>query len=110
MKNSGTAGITSAACNNYVTTFAENHITEADLSDLTKHYLRDLGINVIGGILTVIRHVKTRTSSTTDAPLAPAHISSPELVKAVLPKSPQTISDMTDQQFRKFVIDWDVFK
>ena len=104
------AGIPSAACNNYPTTFAENRITEADLPDLTKNYLRDLSINVIGDVLAVIRHAKTCTSSTTDAPLTPAHVSSPELAKAVLPKSPQAISDMANQQFRKFAIDWDVFK
>ena len=104
------AGIPSAACNNYATTFAENRITEADLPDLTKNYLRDLGINVIGDFLAVIRHAKTCTSSTTDVPLTPAYVSSPELAKAVLPKSPQAISDMANQQFQKFAIDWDVFK
>ena len=104
------AGIPSAACNNYATTFAENCQTEADLPDLMKDYLQDLGINVIGDILAVIHHAKTHTSSMTDALLTPAHVSFSELVKAVLPKSPQAISDMTNQQFQESVIDGDVFK
>ena len=92
-------GIPSSACNNYATTFAENYQTEANLPDLMKNYLRDLGISVIGDILAVIHHAKTCTSSVTDALLTPAHVSSTELVKAVLPKSPQAISDMTNEQF-----------
>ena len=85
------AGIPSAACNNYATTFAENCLTEADLPDLTKDYLQDLGINVIADILAIICHDKTITSSMTDAPLIPVHVSSTELAKALLPKSPEAI-------------------
>lgn len=36
-----------------------NRITEVVLPDLTKEYLRDLELTVIGDILAILRHAKT---------------------------------------------------
>lgn len=102
------AGIPGATGDTYATKFVENRITENSLADLTKDYLHDLEIKVVGDILAILRHAKSHAPPTTTLSTSSSHASVTS--KAVLSKAPHASSDMTNPQFRKFRIDWDVFK
>ena len=86
----------------YAIIFSENRITEVLLPDLTKDNLQDLGITILGDALSILRHA--RTLSTTPIPSHTATLRVPSA------KLPQITTEMTLPQFRKFIIDWAVFK
>ena len=91
----------------YASTFIANRITEEFLSDLSKENITDLGITIVGDILGIIRHSKYLTSST--GPTVPPSSDIPRSKPATV-KQPCVTSGMTNPQFRKFRIDWDVYK
>ena len=80
-------------------------MNETILSELTKDNLQDLEITAIGDILSILKHSKTETPTTTNTRVVPSSI-----VKPPPPKLPQLTNGMTLPQFRKFKIDWTVFK
>ena len=92
----------------YATIFAENRITGTLLPELTKELLYDLGIKVLGDALAILQHAKHSTQSVDPPPQDIPDLSS--RIKAPSAKLPQLTADMTLPQFRKFKIDWDVFK
>ena len=51
------AGIPPEESATYVSGFANNRVTESSLPDLRKEYLKDLGITIIGNIITILRHI-----------------------------------------------------
>ena len=85
----------------YAKIFVQNRITGDLLSDLTKDTLQELGITVLGDCLAIVRHSRNSVSST---------ITQSVQIKAPAAKLPQINQEMTLQQFRKFLIDWNVFK
>ena len=109
------AGISSAESKMYAATFVTNRIMETMLPTLSKDYLIDLGVTIIGDILAIIQYAKsfsqpsfeaTSTTITSSIPTVP-----PESFNKRPPIRPAEISlDMTNQQFRKFKIDWGMFK
>ena len=108
-------GIPSAESIMYTTTFVTNRITETALSILSKDYLTDFVVTVIGDIIAIIQHDKsfsqpsseaTSTTITSSVPTIP-----PESINKRPPiRQPQITLDMTNQQFLKFKTDWGVFK
>ena len=78
------------------------------LHELTKEELSDLGITVLGDINNILRKAKASSTSSTSSlnQAGSANI----FMKAPTAKLPQLNEDMTLPQFRKFKIDWDVFK
>ena len=96
-----TAGIPETQSKAYAKIFSDNRMNETILSELTKDNLQDLEITAIGDILSILKHSKTET--TTNTRVVPSSIGKP-------PKLPQLTNEMTLPQFRKFKIDWTVFK
>ena len=101
------AGIREDTSKTYAKLFKNNHVTELLLPDLTKVHLSDLGITVIGDILIILWQAKKSSSNNTieTTTKSPAFTLKPPAAKLLL-----ITSDMTYLQFRKFRIDWEVFK
>ena len=87
----------------YAKIFVSNRITGELLPDLTKGTLQELGIDILGDCLAILRHARSLT-------VTPSVVTQPTPIKAPAAKLPQINTDMTLQQFRKFLIDWNVFK
>ena len=86
----------------YAKLFNEQRISESTIKDLTKEYLQELGITVLGDILLILQQCKIKATVEPSPPVA--------TIKAPSAKLPSLTSDMTKPQFRKFLIDWTVFK
>lgn len=74
------AGIPRSAAAQYAVTFTENRISMGMLLDLNKEYLKDMGITVLGDIISILKHAKdVQGQITTDRALksaSPSHSSS----------------------------------
>ena len=78
--------------------FHDNRVTDLLLPDLTKKFLTDHDITIIGDILlTILQHAKQAQSITINQTYTIA-------------KAPKIAADMTCPQFRKFNIDWTAYK
>ena len=99
------AGIPANTAHMYATAFINNWITETTLPQLNHQYLTELGIAIIGDVLTILAHTTSDPVPTTTTPNTT--FPPPKSTKA---KSPQFTSEMTHPQFHKFKIDWDIFK
>ena len=53
------AGIPAGDAANYAVTFTDNRISRAMLTDLTKEYLQDMGIGILGDIISILKHAKS---------------------------------------------------
>ena len=61
------AGISSAESKTYAATFATNHITKTTLPVLSKDYLINLGVTIIGHILATIQQAKSLSQPSSEA-------------------------------------------
>ena len=86
----------------YAKIFVTNRMTGDLLPDITKETLKELGIEILGDCLAIIKHARTIATKKTNV--------QPVQIKAPAAKLPEIKQDMTLQQFRKFLIDWNVFK
>ena len=98
------AGIPIAESDKYAQTFTDNRIL--DPKDLTRDLLKDLQITIVGDIIAIMKQVDIRKTDDLREPDAPSRPSA----KAPLVHIPQLKPDMTHAEFRKFGIDWSVFK
>ena len=53
------AGIPAGDAANYAVVFSDNRITRTMLMDLTKEYLNDMGISILGDVISILKHAKT---------------------------------------------------
>ena len=56
------AGIPPSDAGNYAVTFTEHRIQADMLSELTKEYLADMGITVLGDVIAILKHARTEHS------------------------------------------------
>ena len=100
------SGVPDKEAGEYATTFVANRVTEP--SDLTREILRDLGVTVIGDMMAIIKHAKKRPQSEEEqdngASKMPTRHHKPHL------DLPRLSNDITHAEFRKFRVDWDVYK
>ena len=95
----------------YAKIMKDNRIKAATLPDLNTELLKSLGITIIGDVLAIIRHAKSKCQATAE----PASISQSAMTPtfkapAAAAKLPSISNEMTHQQFRKIKIDWAVYK
>ena len=92
---------------NYANIMSTNRIS--DPSDLTRDLLKELGITIVGDAISIMKKVKitdqTETKRATNLTAAPSPRPRPTSVKP-----PELKSEMTHPEFRKYKIDWGVFK
>jgi len=65
------AGIPPSDAGNYAVTFTEHRIQPDMLSELTKEYLADMGITVLGDVIAILKHARiehTKVRQTIDQP------------------------------------------
>ena len=94
------AGIKEDEAKAYAKTFADNRVDLSFAPDLTKDLLKEMGVKVIGDIMSIMRYaspdIKPQRSHTAHA-------------KPTV-KMPELRAEMTHPEFRKFKVDWDVYK
>jgi len=103
------AGIPAAEADTYAEKFLNHRITDNNITCLTEQHLTDLDITVLGDKLSILKHVKTKFSSA----LSALDISEPYRLPAAAVsgiKTPIIRIKMTHAQFRKVLVDWDVYK
>lgn len=52
------AGIPPSDAGNYAVTFTENRIQPDMMADLTKEYLSEMGITVLGDVIAILKHAR----------------------------------------------------
>ena len=104
------AGIPAEATHQYAKSFTENRITAKLLPSMDRTFLRDLGITVIGDIMKILQCTSLGTSDSTTPITASSTSTTVPTVSHKSAKLPLIMSEMTHPQFRKFRIDWDLYK
>ena len=102
-----TAGIPATESARYAQAFSDNRIPGP--SDITKELLKDLGVTILGDIIRIMKVAHPSKDEEQQGGSGPPKKSTIS-VKAPSVTAPQLKSDMTHAEFRKFTIDWDVFK
>ena len=92
-------GICEESANNYADIFEDAKISMLNIDMIDKLTLNDMGIVVIGDVLSILKLGKKETGRSDQH----------SAVKLPSVKVPQLQAEMTSQQFRKFRVDWDVF-
>ena len=83
----------------YATSLVESQITEDELSELSHELLKEMNITVTGHRMKILKKVK----GTSTVPI------STKMVKSDI-KLPHINMSCSPSQFRKFLIDWDIYK
>ena len=109
------AGIREEHAARYAKVFAENDINLEAASELDRDYLEELGVKTIGHILAITkmaRKLKLEEDGHEASTATPTREATPSLPTAKPPqaKPPQAKSEMSKPDFRKFIIDWEVYK
>ena len=96
----------------YASIFVENRITEENLPEFQQIDLQELGITAFGDIKNILKRTRAlHTSSTPQSTPDSTNTPNPSIfMKTPAAKLPQLCADMTHPQFRKFRMDWSVFK
>jgi len=95
-------GIPDEVATQYAEIFYTNQLTEADIADIDKQMLITLQITVLGHQLKILR-LKQPTAIGNPQNTLPRS-------STTAAKSPSITFEMTHPQFRKFCVDWDVYK
>ena len=94
------AGLAENEAKIYAISFADNRVDPSFAPDLTKDLLKEMGVTVIGDIMNIMRYASPDTKPRTSHA---AHVK-PSV------KMPELRAEMTHPEFRKFKVDWDVYK
>ena len=94
------AGIQAESAIKHSKQFATNKMSKETLNMLDRTTLKELGVEILGEVLTILQISKTTSEATVTT-------AKPPTVPSVKP--PKLSLDMTQQQFRKYKIDWDIF-
>jgi|SRR6218665_1663764 len=62
------AGIPPSDAGNYAVTFTENRIQQDMIVDLTKEYLHEMGVTVLGDTIAILKHAKRVHTQVRDTP------------------------------------------
>ena len=101
------AGIAEDSSKTYAKSFKNNRVTDLLFPELTKELVNDLGKTIMDDILIILQQAKKSSSKNT----VETRIKSPAFtVKPPADKLLLITSDVAHPQFRKFRIDWEVFK
>ena len=98
------AGIPQDIAAQYLSSFQQNRITISVLSELDKDALTELGVNTLGDRLAILKLARSLSSQPT-TPVVPSVKDTSAKVKA-----PSVSTEMTKPQFRKFRVDWGIYK
>ena len=90
-----------ATLTTYAGLFVTNGFNEVSLGEINKDTLHELGVTVLGHKLAILAGARKRT-----APVVPQVATR----ASVTAKLTTVTHDMTHQQFRKFLQDWNVYK
>ena len=101
------AGIPDCHSTLYAKTFIANQQNKQTVPQLTAEHLEKMDIKVLGDQLAILQHIATLDIPATDRT---SHSSAAFKPPPASIKMPSIISDTTNQQFHKFVIDWNVYK
>ena len=104
------AGIPDDESSHYATIFTSNRITDRTIHTLNDDHLKGLGISVLGDRLAILDSIQSHSTVPDSTLPAPTQVSSIFKPPAASIKLPNIISDMTHPQFRKFMVDWHVYK
>ena len=78
-------------------------------TDLSKDILKELGISIIGDILAITKHAQADEDSKQDGRMACEQLKATAKTKSTA-KPPQVKAEMTKPEYRKFLVDWTVYK
>ena len=98
------AGIAESHRDKYAKTFADNEMDTSTATELTRDILAELGVTSIGHVLSILKFSREGDTK----PSIPTATSKPSAKPSLKP--PQLASDLTRPQFRKFKVDWGVYK
>ena len=90
-------GIPDTESQQYAGCFETNGLSEVEIPELDKDTLRELKITKLDHQLTILPHAKIKSTK----PKSPAFAAI---------KLPTVYPETTHPQFRKFFVDWDVYK
>ena len=91
----------------YAKTLYANQLNEQTVLQLTTKHLEKMDIKVLGDQLTILQHIATLADPAADHM---SHSFAAFKPPSASIKMPSIVSDMRNQQFHKFVIDWNVYK
>ena len=103
------AGVPDAESTTYADKLVEQRTSIRNLPEFERDDFRDLGITVLGDIKNIIRHAKSTNSTPSNTGAVPVNQQAP-LMKPPAAQLPRIDAEMTKPQFRKFKIDWTMFK
>ena len=97
------AGIPATESAAYAETFSTSRMTELSLPVLDKATLVDIGITVLGDQLAILSRAKLKSAGAPNQDVRPKPKPPPAKLPTIEP-------NMTSPQFRKFLVDWRVYK
>ena len=97
------AGIPATEAADYATKFTTNRINELTVTELDNKTLIDIGVDILGDRLAILQYTKHSFNSTTLPPGV-------KPTASATAKAPILNGEMTHAQFRKFKVDWGVYK
>ena len=98
------AGLETSSALEYSKTFADEKLSRDHLQSMDRAMLQELGVTAMGDSLSILQLGKQ------SKPTESSSSGKSKNNACKLPvKAPTLHADMTSQQYRKFLIDWDVF-
>ena len=104
------AGVADTVADDYADKFVENRMTENILPSITEETLTKLTITALGDVYGILQHIKSKSSTTSSATSSASTEHDRHRPASTAAKLPEISSEMTHPQFRKVLVDWDVFK